>query len=198
MNFFLDKQLFISMKIIVTESQYKAMLTEGINFDTEYKRLYPKIFRQVCLRYANNDREKAQDFCQLGFIKVYQKLHMYDGTGSIDSWIQRIITNTIIDELRKEARSPKKKEIDFSRHDFDIEDDEIQESPYTLADIKSAMETLSPMYRKVFEMYYFADMSHIEIGQELGISDGTSKSNLFKAKAKVKSFLEKLAKKREG
>ena len=86
------------MKIILTESQYEHLISEGFNFDLEYKRLYPKIFRQICLRYANGDKEKANDFCQLGFIKVHQKMGMYDGSGSLEGWIQRIIKNTIIDE----------------------------------------------------------------------------------------------------
>jgi RNA polymerase sigma factor (sigma-70 family) len=101
----------------------------------------------------------------------------------------------IVDELRREKRGPKKKEVDFGRQDF--EDESPEEPLYSLSDIKSAMDTLSPGYKKVFDLYYFHDMSHQEIADELGISDGTSKSNLFKAKAIVKSFLENLNKKRE-
>lgn len=198
MNFFFNKQLFIVMKIILTESQYKHLISEGFNFDLEYKRLYPKIFRQICLRYANGDKEKANDFCQLGFIKVHQKMGMYDGSGSLEGWIQRIIKNTIIDELRKEKRSPKRKDVDFGREDLDLEDMPNEEPMFSMSDIKDAMETLSPSYKRIFNMYYFEDMSHQEIAHELGISDGTSKSNLFKAKANVKSYLEKLNKKREG
>jgi RNA polymerase sigma-70 factor (ECF subfamily) len=186
------------MKIILTESQYKHLISEGFNFDLEYKRLYPKIFRQICLRYANGDKEKANDFCQLGFIKVHQKMGMYDGSGSLEGWIQRIIKNTIIDELRKEKRSPKRKDVDFGREDLDLEDMPNEEPMFSMSDIKDAMETLSPSYKRIFNMYYFEDMSHQEIADELGISDGTSKSNLFKAKANVKSYLEKLNKKREG
>ncbi len=62
MNFFFNKQLFIVMKIILTESQYEHLISEGFNFDLEYKRLYPKIFRQICLRYANGDKEKAKKY----------------------------------------------------------------------------------------------------------------------------------------
>jgi len=186
------------MKIILTELQYQHLLNEGFNFDLEYKRLYPKLFKQICLRYANGDIEKANDFCQLGFIKVHQKMGMYDGSGSLEGWIQRIIKNTIIDELRKEKRSPKRKDVDFSREDLNIEDETPEDPLYSLSDIKNAMESLSPSYKKIFNMYYFEDMTHQEIADELGISDGTSKSNLFKAKAKVKSYLENLNKKREG
>jgi RNA polymerase sigma-70 factor (ECF subfamily) len=183
------------MKIILTESQYKTLINEGLDFDSIYKTFYPKMFNQVCLKYSNEDRDKADEYCQLGFIKVYEKMSMYDGTGSLEGWIRRTIINTIIDEIRREKRGPKKKEVDFDRQDF--EDESPEEPLYSLSDIKKAMETLPPSYRKVFELYYFDNMSHLEIADELGISDGTSKSNLFKAKAKIKSFLEDLNKKRE-
>ena len=183
------------MKIILTELQYEQLINEGFNFDLEYNKLYPKMFNQVCLRYANGDREKADDLCQMGFIKVYEKMGMYDGSGSLEGWVRRTITNTIIDELRKEKRSPRRKEVDFGISDFS--DEEPEEKLFSSSDIKNAINSLPTMYKKTFEMYYFEDMSHLEIADELGISDGTSKSNLFKAKAKVKSYLEGLNKKRE-
>jgi RNA polymerase sigma-70 factor (ECF subfamily) len=183
------------MKIIITESQYDQLINEGFNFDLEYNKLYPKMFNQVCLRYANGDREKADDFCQMGFIKVYEKMGMYDGSGSLEGWVRRTITNTILDELRKEKRSPRRKEVDFGITDF--RDEEPEENLFSTSDIKKAIDTLSPMYKKIFNMYYFDDMTHQEIANELGINDGTSKSNLFKAKARVKTYLENLNKKRE-
>jgi RNA polymerase sigma-70 factor (ECF subfamily) len=183
------------MKIIITESQYNAIINEGFDFDSVYKSLYPKMLNQICLSYANGDRDKADEYCQLGFIKVYQKMGLYKNTGSIEGWVKRIIKNTIIDELRKNKKSPKMKDVDFEI--LDVLDDSPEEPLYSSSDIKNAMKTLPPSYRKVFELYYFDNMSHLEIADELGISDGTSKSNLFKAKAKIKSFLEDLNKKRE-
>jgi RNA polymerase sigma-70 factor (ECF subfamily) len=183
------------MKIILTESQYSKLINEGFNFDSTYKSLYPKMFREVCLRYANGDRDKADDYCQLGFIKVHEKMGMYDGSGSIEGWIRRILTNTIIDELRREKRGLKKKDVDFGFTDFS--DDEPNEPLFTKSDIESAINTLPPMMKKAFVMHYIQDMSHQEIADELGISDGTSKSNTFKAKNKVKTYLENINKKRE-
>ena len=79
----------------------------------------------------------------------------------------------------------------------DLRDEEPEENLFSSSDIKKAIDTLSPMYKKIFNMYYFDDMTHQEIANELGINDGTSKSNLFKAKARVKTYLENLNKKRE-
>ena len=185
------------MKIILTESQYSKLLNEVSDFNSLYKSLYPKIYRQVCLRYSNGDREKADDFCQLGFIKLHQKFSMYDGSGPIEAWARRIIANTILDELRKEKRSPYKNPVDFERTNLEVIDDTPEESLYSSKEIKDAVGTLSSAYKKVFEMFFFEDMSHQEIADELGISEGTSKSNLFKAKAKIKQYLINLNKKRE-
>lgn len=183
------------MKIILTEAQYSKLINEGFDFDSIYKSLYPKMFREVCLKYSNGDKERADDYCQLGFIKVYQKMGMYDNTGSLEGWVRRTIKNTIIDELRKEKREPRRNDVDFEIKDFS--DDQPEEPLYSKSDIQSAIDELPPVMKKTFIMYYIEDMSHQEIADELGISDGTSKSNLFKAKAKVKSFLNNLNKKRE-
>lgn len=181
------------MKIILTENQYKQLLKENIDFDKLYKQLYPTIYRNICLRYSNGDKETANDYCQLGFIKVYQKMDKFDGKGSIEGWVKRIVTNTIIDEIRKEKRTPRIKDIDFTKLDFS--NDLPEEMLYSSSNITDAINTLSPMYQKVFKMFYFQDMPHQEIAEELGITEGTSKSNLFKAKAKIKSYLENLNKK---
>ena len=122
---------------------------------------------------------------------------MYDGSGPIEAWARRIIANTILDELRKEKRSPYKNPVDFERTNLEVIDDTPEESLYSSKEIKDAVETLSSAYKKVFEMFFFEDMSHQEISDELGISEGTSKSNLFKAKAKIKQYLINLNKKRE-
>jgi len=200
------------MKIIISESQYKNLISYSLksikestdtvednlklNFDKIYSEYYPKILKQVCMRYANGDDELAQDFCQNGFIKVYNNLHKYGG-GNVGGWVSRIITNNILDELRK-RRIQSVSGFDFGR--YEVEDDEYDDSffgGYTEDDIKMAIESLPKAYKKVFVMYYIQDMSHKEIADELGINEGTSKSNLFKAKAKMKSFLVDLDKKRE-
>jgi RNA polymerase sigma-70 factor (ECF subfamily) len=185
------------MKIILTESQYSTLLNEVVDFNSLYKSLYPKMYRQVCLKYANGDEEKANDFCQLGFIKVYQKISMYNESGSIEAWAKRVITNTVIDEWKKEKRSPYKNPIDFERVNLEVIDDTPEESLYSSKEIKDAVETLYPSQKKVFEMFFFENMKHQEIAEELGISESTSKSNLFKAKAKIKQYLINLNKKRE-
>lgn len=182
------------MKIIITESQYNRIFIKEDDFTNEYKRLYPKMFNQVCLRYADGDREKAQDFCQNGFIKVYHKMDQYDNTGSFEGWVRRIITNNILDELRKESRGWKKGSVDFSRTDVGSDEpyDELFMGRFSEQDIQDAVNSLPVNQREVFKLYYFDDLQHNEIADRLGITDGTSKSQLFKAKSKIKNYLENL------
>jgi RNA polymerase sigma-70 factor (ECF subfamily) len=185
-----------SSKAGLKESTDTIKDTSQLNFDKIYSEYYPKILKYVCMKYANGDNELAQDFCQNGFIKVYNNLNKYGG-GSLGAWISRTITNNILDELRKK-RIQSVSGFDFGR--YEVEDDEYDDNffgGYTEDDIKAAIESLPKSYKKVFVMYYIQGMSHKEIADELGINEGTSKSNLFKAKAKVKSFLEDLNKKRD-
>lgn len=146
----------------------------------------------VCMRYAK-DQDEAQDMVQIGFIKIFKKLDVYNFEGSLEGWIRRIMVNTAIDQIRKNKRDP-----------FSIEDDQriqnIEEDvPFSQEDeedikIKAeaaiaAISRLSPAYRTVFNMYVMEGFTHKEIADYLGISEGTSKSNLAKAKQKLRSEL---------
>ena len=175
----------------LTESKLYKILTENVNFDNVYRELFPKIYKTVCLKYAKGDSEKAQDFCQDGFIKAYNKLSQFRGD-NLNGWVAMIVRNNIIDELRKEKGS-KIQDFDFGRYDAKQEEyDDLFMGRYSEKDIQDAINTLSPQFQKVFRMYYFDGMKHQEIAKKLGISDSTSKTNLLRGKAKVKDFLENL------
>lgn len=174
--------------INLTESIHS--LNEGIDFDVIYNDYSPIIFKTVCLRYADGDYDKAQDYCQNGFVKVFNNLDKFSGDDDkVGGWVKRVVTNSILDELRKEKKTRTVSDFDFERYDIG-DDDEYNEGEYTLDDIKSAMETLSPKYKRVFELHFFEGLRHDEIADELGINIGTSKSNLHKAKSNVMNYLK--------
>jgi RNA polymerase sigma factor (sigma-70 family) len=169
----------------------KQLLKETTEFQDIYSNMWDKMLNQVCMKYTK-DRDKAQDFCQNGFIKVYRNLDKYDNSGSLDGWVRRVINNSILDELRKEKISLTSKsdgDFDFSR--LDVGDEEYVEPDLSIEDVKSVLPQLSPAYRKVFELYYLDGLTHEQIGKKLGISPNTSKTNLMKAKLKVKNILGK-------
>lgn len=176
----------------IKESKTQKILVEH-NFDKIYNELYNKMLKTICMKYSDGDYEKAQDFCQNGFIKAYEKFDQFRGE-NVSGWVSMVIRNYILDELRKEKNKKQVKDFDFSKYDAKEEEyDDLFMGEYSEDDIKDAINKLSPMYKKTLELYYFEDLSHDEIAKKLGVSTGTSKSNLFKAKANLKKHLENIS-----
>lgn len=139
------------------------------------------------------DRDSAQEVLQEGFIKVFEKLGAFDYKGSFEGWIRRIIANTAIDAIRKSKKDPYLTDND---NDFKLgaSDPMVEQEELEFVDLKAeiamgAIQQLSPAYRAVFNLYVLEDYSHKEIGEILGISEGTSKSNLAKAKMNLQKIL---------
>lgn len=148
-----------------------------------YRRFAPKMYA-VCLRYANNTND-AQDLLQEGFIKVYKNLHRFRAEGSFEGWVRRVFVNTSIEHFRKKTAqlSSVSEKEENTIEDADITAlDSLAEK-----DIINLVQELSPGYRTVFNLYVVEGYSHKEIGEMLGISEGTSKSQL----ARAKSILQK-------
>ena len=156
-----------------------------------FKLFYGKML-PVCLRYIP-DRDSAQEVLQEGFIKVFEKLEAFDYKGSFEGWIRRIIANTAIDAIRRSKKDPYLTDND---NDFKLgaSDPMEEREEIEFTDLKAeiamlAIQELSPAYRTVFNLYVLEDYSHKEIGEMLGISEGTSKSNLAKAKMNLQKIL---------
>lgn len=179
------------MKNLIKKILREELHRNEVKFQDIYSSMWGKMLNQVCMKYTK-DRNKAEDFCQNGFIKVYKNLGKYDESGSLEGWVRRVINNSILDELRKEKMSFVDKGddgFDFSR--LDVGEEEYEESEFSLEDIKKVLPQLSPAYKKVFELYYLDGLKHEDIAKKLNISANTSKTNLMKAKAKIKSLLQK-------
>lgn len=158
-----------------------------------FERFFGKMLG-VCMRYVS-DRDEAQDIVQSGFIKVFSNIAKYNGEGSFEGWVRRIMSNTAIDYIRKNKRIFVS--IDATDYDWlaDQEDQELAWNQTLIKETKRVMEeiqNLSPAYRLVFNMYVIEDYSHNEIAEILNISVGTSKSNLSKAKRNLLKNLIKL------
>lgn len=158
-----------------------------------YKMFYGKMMA-VCMRYTKN-KEEAQDILHDGFIKVFSKLKGFENKGSLEGWVRRLIVNNAIDYVRS------KKDFFMQSTDDSLIDnyaDEAQDT-FEIEKMKSIkaeriiglIQELSPAYRTVFNMFIIDNLSHQEIADQLNISVGTSKSNLAKAKMKLKELFEK-------
>ncbi|WP_462239120.1 RNA polymerase sigma factor [Ferruginibacter sp.] len=150
-----------------------------------YHRFSSKMYA-VCLRYCK-DAEDAQDLLQDGFVKIFKNLEKFRGEGSFEGWIRRIFVNTSIEHFRKSLKK-------FSVSDTQeiIVEDLSWNALDNLAekDIIKMIQELSPGYRQVFNMYVIEGYSHKDIGDILGISEGTSKSQLARAKGILKKMVE--------
>jgi RNA polymerase sigma-70 factor (ECF subfamily) len=146
----------------------------------------------VCLRY-NSDQDRVQDIVQEGYLKVFSNIEGYTSKGSFEGWMKRIMVNTAIDFIRKEKSSPEELTaegmLEIPDEGMEMEFFEQEERTITIQNVLDAMAKLTPVYRAVFNMYVFDNLTHQEIALQLGISVGASKSNLAKARRNVKFVL---------
>jgi RNA polymerase sigma factor (sigma-70 family) len=158
-----------------------------------FKLFYSKMMA-VCMRYAK-DRDEAKDLLQEGFIKVFSNLENYGNNGSFEGWIRRIMVNTAIDSYRKEKRSlldVNSEMVDrFGNEDESYDEDDNNDDYLSISPemVMQEVQNLSPAYKAVFNLYVIEGFPHKEIAEKLGISEGSSKSNLSKAKRNLKKAL---------
>jgi RNA polymerase sigma factor (sigma-70 family) len=142
----------------------------------------------IALRYSGNQLE-AEEILNDTFCKIFSNLNHFmldDGPAAeteIKRWIRRITVNTSIDYLRRNKNIRELKEIPLNY--VDIGDDIL--SNISAEEILTILQNLPPQYRAVFNLYAIEGYAHHEIASMLGISEGTSKSNLFKARAHLKN-----------
>ncbi|MFK8038270.1 MAG: RNA polymerase sigma factor [Crocinitomicaceae bacterium] len=156
-----------------------------------FEQYYGKM-KSVCMRYAR-DEDEAQDMVQNGFIKVFDKLAVYNFTGSFEGWVRRIMVNTAIDFIRKHKNKTYSLEDDHmlasDSEDGIVLDEEVFELNFKAQKAVEAIGRLSAGYKMVFNLYVMEGYTHKEIAEYIGISEGTSKSNLAKAKQKLRALL---------
>ena len=132
----------------------------------------------VCLRYSK-DTTEAEDNLQDGFIRVFTKIKQFGFKGSFEGWMRRIMVNTSLEKFRK------------SNHLYPVEDmmvfESVQIAEETIStistdDLMKIIQELPPRYRMVFNLYAIEGYSHQEIAILMNINEGTSKSNLSRAR----------------
>jgi len=161
-----------------------------------YEQHYSKMLG-VCLRYAK-DKEEAKDILHEAFLKVFTNLKNFNGTGSFEGWIRRIMVNTSIDHLRKNKQNYLIVSTVYANEKASGMAEEVDEDDLLLnidkEEILKAVQELTPAYRTVFNLYVIEEYTHKQIAEMLEISEGTSKSNLSKAKFNLKKNLMHLIK----
>lgn len=151
-----------------------------------YKQYYRKMYG-VCLRYTDN-ADDAQDILQEAFIKVFKHIKKFRSQGSLEGWIRRIMIHTSIEHYRKNSRYFM---VDVNEaRGLEVEMDAI--TNMSRDEILRLVQNLPPGYRTVFNLYVIEGYSHKEISVTLNISEGTSKSQLSRAKGLLKQQIQQM------
>lgn len=141
----------------------------------------------ACLYYSK-DYTEAEDTLHEGFMKVFQKIDQFKSTGSLAGWIRRIMINTALEKFRK--RNQLYALGDEINNEEDINTENVI-NDLAAEDLMKLVRELSPQYRMVFNLYAVEGYSHKEVGEMMGISEGTSKSNLARARIILQEKVKK-------
>lgn len=141
----------------------------------------------ICVRYSKNN-EEAREVLNDGFMKVFTKIEKYDSEKSFKGWLRRVMINTALDNYRHNYKHYHHRDLEEANQEV-ISESVTQQLSH--ADLMQMVQQLSPGYRTVFNLYAIDGYTHEEISELLGISVGTSKSNLSKARGNLQAMLKK-------
>ncbi len=158
------------------KARYQKLL-----YDKFACKVYP-----VCYRYAKNE-EDAKDILQETFIRVYSKLETFQNKGSFEGWIRKIAVNTSIRHYQNLLRKIDQQDIEYAP---ELASDETILSEMNAIDILKKISELPTGYRVVFNLYAIEGYSHKEIAKELGISEGSSRSQLTRARKSLMKAIQ--------
>ena len=168
---------------MITESLIKNCIRGDSKAREELYKIYsPKLFA-ISLKYSRNYAE-AEDNLHDAFLLIFEKIGLYGFKGSFDGWIKKVVINHILQQYRKQSF--------LSLVHEDVQDDvEVNfDDEISIAFLTKIVQDLPDRYRLVFNLYVFDNYSHQEIAKAIGISIGTSKSNLARARIILKNKIE--------
>jgi RNA polymerase sigma factor (sigma-70 family) len=168
------------------EEELHQLVKGCLNEDRLSQKLLYKAFygfaMGICLRYAAN-RYEASEIMNQGFYKIFKNIGKYDAAKPFKAWLGRIMVNTSIDYYRSNLKAAYTDELDKAEH---INNTEYADKNLKYNELLDMVALLPRAYRTIFNLFAIEGYTHEEIGDMLNISTGTSKSNLHKAREKLK------------
>jgi RNA polymerase sigma-70 factor (ECF subfamily) len=150
-----------------------------------YQRYAPQMLG-VCYRYTKS-MEDAEDVLQEGFVRIFRFLHQYDNTGELGAWIRRIMVNTALNYLKQSKKYQYDLLFDKAElHVVSTDDPEVKLNTKELAEM---IRQLPTGYQTIFNLHAVEGFTHVEIGQMMGISESTSRSQYMRARQLMISWL---------
>ncbi len=153
-----------------------------------YDKLAPRMF-PLCLRYVC-DRNLAEDLLQDGFVTLFSKIGSYKGNGSFDGWARKIFVTTALMYLRRNDAIRQSDDIEYARHLSSESSDQLQDIGYK--ELMKLITSLPTGFRTVFNLNVIEGYSHKEIGDMLGISEVTSRTQLSRARVILQDKIKQL------
>ncbi|WP_019037245.1 RNA polymerase sigma factor [Psychroflexus tropicus] len=147
--------------------------------------MFSEVLFSISLKYSRNYSE-AEDNLQDAFIKIFDKIHQFEHKGSFEGWLKRITINICLQRYRGQKVFELVNEDALKAEDLQVDDRE-----YSLQFLLECIQGLPDRYRMVFNLYTLDGFSHKEIAKKLSISEGTSKSNLSRAKDLLRRKINK-------
>ena len=157
---------------------------QDLKAQEELYKKFSGILFSVCLKYSPNYHE-AEDNLQDAFITIFNRIEQFKGKGSFEGWMKRVTVNTVLQKYRKQRVFSLSNEEQLEEAVIEIEDNAVP-----LDFLLKIVQELPDRYRLVFTMYVLDDYAHKEISEIVGISVGTSKSNLARARGILKIKVE--------
>ena len=171
------------------EEELHKLVDGCIAQDRKSQKLLYKAFygfaMAICLRYTGN-RDEAAEVMNQGFMKVFTKIESFDQSRPFKAWLGRIMMNVSIDHYRANFKMAYAEELENAEH---LDDGSFTDSNLNYQDLLTMVQQLPQAYRTVFNLFAIDGYSHEEIAEMLKINVGTSKSNLFKARQKLKQMI---------
>jgi RNA polymerase sigma-70 factor (ECF subfamily) len=171
------------------EEELRQLIGGCIKQDRKCQKLLYKAFygfsMGICLRYAGN-RDEAAEVMNQGFFKVFTHIESYDITRPFKAWLGKIMMNVSIDFYRANLKMAYTEDLESAEH---ISDGDMSDKNLHYNDLLVMVQQLPKAYRTVFNLFAVDGYSHEEIASMLNINIGTSKSNLHKARQKLKRMI---------
>jgi len=177
----------------IDEHIFKGCLKREVKAQKAFYQHFSSSMYAVCLRYSNT-KEDAKDILQDGFVKVFCKLEQFTGKGSLEGWMKRIFINTALEHYRVNKVYQQQSDVEAA---YSVSESAVAIEKITQKEILFVLNQMAPGYRTVVNMYAIEGYSHAEIAEILGISEGTSKSQLSRARAIFIQTWEKLQKEKK-
>jgi len=171
-----------------TEQLIEACIKGDRQSQSKLYNLYKQKMFVVCLRYSKT-REEAEEILQEGFMKVFEYLFQFKSSGPLEGWMRKIMVNCALQKYRSKGKLHPVIDIDTVSFEYEVHEDII--AKIGTKELLQMVQQLPPAYRMVFNLYVFEGMKHREIAEILGISEGTSKSNLSDARAILQKAVNK-------